>query len=246
MSDDKAKEQGLEQQEEQERPTPVVPSVASSGETSGSKDDAAALERMEAKIEELLSRKVQSIKDKRIAELEKKFSQLAEALEAEDAAPSEVPGRTERKAQESGQGDGDYMIAMTEQILDRHGIAYDDPEYVGLAQKWQGRISNPERWATVVREWAETKSSKVSKQQSVTPAARTTSPGSTADIRGAETVDEIGNMLHRIQRGEFGSPFTPENKSKMDQLKAKLNELDPPVNLDDPSVHVDLSALYQG
>jgi hypothetical protein len=243
MTDDVALESTQEQAEVEAAPKPRVPSQVSEDKpTSQPKAGADDLDKLEAKIESILSRKQQSFKDRRIAKLTEQVEQLAQILESGDEPVSQPdPGRSKAVEPEDGNA---FMEAMTAQILDGAGIAHDDPEYEGLVEQYGGRISNPDQWVSVVREFASRKGSKVAKQESsATMASRVTSGGSASPVEG--DAEAVAEQLASIQRGEHGSPFSKENKNKIEELTARLNELDPQIDVNNPDLHIDTSALHR-
>lgn len=241
---DEVLESGQETQEPLEQPKPAAPSVPSGVQpTSAPKSEADDL----AKLEEVIDRRFQSFKDRRLSKVDEMAEKLDQLLSQMDdqpaAAPSSepVPGRT-------GGGDQAYMEAMSAQLLDSAGIAYDDAEYSALAEQYGGRISNPEQWITLVREHVSKRSSKEAKQASVTEAAVVVPGGSVAGAVSGDSVEDYADELEQIQMGERGSPHKPENLKRMQELSDKINELDPKVDLDDPNVIIDrasLSRLYK-
>lgn len=238
MADEKATESAQVAPEAEEKPAPRVPSAASEDQRTSRPED--SLDRLEALVDDAVSRKQQSIKDKRIAKLEK---QLQSLLEASDEAPSEsaVPGRTAPVEDE----DGAFMEAMSEQILVGAGMALDDPEYEELVDRYEGKITNPDRWERVLREFATSHKNKDVKRQTVTEAAKAPSTAEAADIEGGDA-ESVAGELAALQLGQMGDPFSPANRKRQEELIAKLNELEPQVDVDDPNVRVDTSALHQG
>jgi len=241
MSDESAKESGQEQQEVQGQPTLEVPSVASGvQQTSGSQNDEAVLERLLSRVDERLDRKMQSLKDKRIAELEKKINMLLD--EGESAPVREVSGRTKQADQSGGEDHQPYMEAMTAQILRGADIAFDDPDYVALVNEYGQKITNPDQWEKVVREFANNKKVKGTKQSNVTPAAMSSSGSSPPP--GQRDTEKVASELMKVQRA-LARKMTPDLLDKQAKLVKELNELDPMVNLDDPDVVADTSALHE-
>ena len=234
---DEVKESAQEIQEPVEQPIPPVPSVPSGVEpTSAPKSEADDL----AKLEAVIDKRFQSFKDRRLSkvdEMAEKLDQLlAQIDEPAEAPPQAVQGGT-------ATGDSAYMEAMSAQLLDSAGIAYNDAEYSALAEQYAGRISNPEQWINVVREHVSKRSSKEAKQASVTEAAVVVPGGSVAGAVSEGSVEDLASELEQIQMGERGSPFKPENQAKMQELAEKINELEPQVDLDDPNVVIDRASL---
>lgn len=241
MTDDKALESTPEQAEVEETPKPRVPSQASEDKpTSQPKAGADDLDKLEAKIEDILSRKQQSFKDRRIAKLTEQVEQLAQILDGDEPVSQPDPGRSKPVEKEDGSA---FMEAMTAQILDGAGIAHNDPEYESLVEQYGGRISNPEQWVSVVREFAQRKGSKVAKQESsASMASRVTNAAPAAPV--GDDAEAIAERLAAIQRGEHGSPFSQENQNRINELTARLNELEPMVDVDDPNLVIDTSNLH--
>jgi len=223
MTDEQALESTQEQPEVVEQPVLRVPS-ASSEDKPPSKPTAGAdeLERLEALVEQVVSRQQQSLKDKRIAKLEKQL----EALAGGEAVSPPDPGRSQ--VAERGNDTEAYMQAVTAQILDGAGVAYDDPEYIALVEQYGSKIKDPERWEKVVEKFAERKSSKVAKQESVTPAAKVAAPGGI--VAEADSVESLANRLEEI-RATGKASVDPLLKEERAKIIARLNELEPQVKL---------------
>jgi hypothetical protein len=221
MTEEQVVESALEEQETEVTPKPSAPSVPSGDQpTSPASSDDDVLERL-----------AQSIKDRRFAAQEKELTeiktQLSEltSLLKSDSQPTakEVPGRTD------GVDDWAYAEAMSAQYLDEAGIAYDDPDYKALSDRYKGKVT-PQQWLDIAQGHIKTRSTKAVKQESVTEAAGATAPGKTVVISEDETVESLANRLAEINTS--GKTATdPKLRAEREELRAKLDELSPPVEV---------------
>jgi len=222
MTEEPKLESAQEEPEVVEQPKPTAPSVPSgdkpTSEVSSGVDISA--------LEETIDRKIQSLKDRRLdklPQLEEKLNQLIEAYEGASpkASSPEVSGKT-------GGGEQAYMEAMSAQILDGAGIAFDDPEYNALVEQYGGKIANPEQWVNVTKAFAEKRRAKASKQESVTDAAGVTAAGTSAEVSEEADVINLSNRLEEIRASGMAS-VDPKLKEERDKIVARLNELEPQV-----------------
>jgi len=215
MTEEQVVESAQESSEVVEQPVPVVPSVPSGDQPTSAPSSG-------VDIEEMIDRKIQSVKDRRldrVPKLEEKLDQLIELYESDTKPPSsEVPGRT-------GDGEKAYMEAMSTQILDGAGIAFDDPEYNALVDQYGGKVT-PEQWVSVTKAFAEKRSTKVGKQEGVTEAAAATSAGTVVEVSADAEMDNLSNRLEEIRVGGQAA-VDPKLKEERTNILARMNELDP-------------------
>lgn len=209
--------------ETQDKPVLSVPSPASAAPSApslGSDQLGALLADPKARsvlVESLRpewQREIQSIKDKRIAELETQVARLQEG----SASPEPVRGGT---VQENP--DAAYMKAKSQLLLDNAGIPYDDPQYKLLVAQYEGRV-NPNQWVDIVQTLADSRTKKGVKQASVTPAAAAGGGGTAAP---AGDVDSLTQELEEIQSGRRGSLTDPKLKERRKALRTQLAALTP-------------------
>ena len=219
MTEEPKLESAQEAPEVVEQPVPTAPSVPSgdkpTSEVSSGVDISA--------LEETIDRKLQSLKDRRLdklPQLEAKVNQLIEAYEgAPKESSPEVVGTT-------GGGEQAYMEAMSAQILDGAGIAFDDPEYNALVEQYGGKITDPDQWANVTKAFAEKRSTKVDKQEGVTEAAGATVAGTSVDVSDETEVATLSSRLEEIRTSGQAS-IDPTIKAEREKIMARLNELEP-------------------
>jgi len=219
MTEEQVVESAQESSEVVEQPKPTVPSVPSGDEPTSAPSsgvDSVALE-------EMIDRKIQSVKDRRldrVPKLEEKLDQLIKLYESEPKAePSpEVVGTT-------GGGEQAYMEAMSTQILDGAGIAFDDPEYNALVEQYGGKVT-PEQWVSVTKAFAEKRSTKVDKQEGVTDAAGATAAGTVVEVSAEEDMDNLTTRLEEIRASGLAA-VDPKLKEEREKILARMNELDP-------------------
>jgi hypothetical protein len=223
MTEEPKVESAQEAPEVVEQPVPTAPSVPS-----GDKPTSVASSGVDSvALEELIDRKIQSVKDRRLdrmPKLEEKVNQLIDLYESGPKEPSpEVVGTT-------GGGDQAYMEAMSAQILDGAGIAFDDPEYNALVNQYGGKITDPDQWANVTKAFAEKRDSKASKQAGVTDAAGATAAGTVVEVSAEADTASLANRLEEIRAGGMAA-VDPIIKAEREKIVARLNELEPPVKL---------------
>ena len=219
MTEEPKLESAQEAPEVVEQPKPTAPSVPSgdkpTSEVSSGVDISA--------LEETIDRKIQSLKDRRLdklPQLEEKVNLLIEAYEgAPKESSPEVVGTT-------GGGEQAYMEAMSAQILDGAGIAFDDPEYNALVEQYGGKITDPDQWANVTKAFADKRSSKASKQESVTDAASATAAGTVVEVSDDDEMATLVNRLDEIQAGGLAS-VDSNLKEERDKIIARMEELVP-------------------
>ena len=223
MTEEPKLESAQEAPEVVEQPKPTAPSVPS-----GDKPTSEASSGVDiAALEDIIDRKIQSVKDRRLdrmPKLEEKVNQLIDLYESgpKDSSP-EVVGTT-------GGGEQAYMEAMSAQILDGAGIAFDDPEYNALVERYGGKITDPDQWANVTKAFADKRSSKASKQAGVTDAAGATAEGTVAEVSDEADVTNLITRLEEIQAGGMASVDT-QLKEERAKIIARLDELEPQVKL---------------
>jgi hypothetical protein len=219
MTEEPKLESAQEAPEVVEQPVPTAPSVPSgdkpTSEVSSGVDISA--------LEETIDRKIQSLKDRRLdrlPQLEEKVDQLIAAYEGAPKEPSpEVVGTT-------GGGEQAYMEAMSAQILDGAGIAFDDPEYNALVERYGGKITDPDQWANVTKAFADKRATKGAKQEGVTEAAGATAAGTVVEVSEEA---EIGNLATRLEeiRASGLAAVEPKLKEEREKIMSRLNELEP-------------------
>lgn len=201
-------------------PTPVVsdasPPVASPQPTV---DVDAIADRVVEKLDEsgVLDRKVhqrfQATTDKSFADVRTVAEYLRKADGDEDLALRNMQIDYVIEQQQSSEGpvgavskeELDAQIeADTTLILDGAGIAYNDPRYIALYEKYKDRISHPAVWKgvleTAVEQWA--------KQESASPAAIVGEGGGTPPPTASDEVQlrkEYEERLAEIRQGDVRS-----------------------------------------
>jgi len=221
MTEEPKLESAQEAPEVVEQPKPTAPSVPSGDKPTSDKSSGVDI----AALEDIIDRKIQSVKDRRLdrmPKLEEKVNQLIDLYESgpKDSSP-EVVGTT-------GGGEQAYMEAMSAQILDGAGIAFDDPEYNALVEQYGGKITDPEQWIKTTKAFADKRSSKASKQAGVTDAAGATAEGTVVEVSDEADVASIVTRLDEIRKSGRAS-VDPKLKEEREQLTARLNELEPQV-----------------
>ena len=219
-TEEQAAESAQESSEGEEQPVPTAPSVPS-----GDKQTSAPSSGVDSiALEEMVDRKIQSVKDRRldrVPKLEEKLDQLIKLYEGEPKAePSpEVVGTT-------GGGDQAYMEAMSAQILDGAGIAFDDPEYNALVERYGGKITDPDQWANVTKAFAEKRAAKGAKQEGVTEAAGATAAGTVVEVSEEAEIASLTTRLEEI-RSSGRASVEPKLKEEREKIVARMNELEP-------------------
>ena len=219
MTEEPKLESAQEAPEVVEQPKPTAPSVPS-----GDKPTSEASSGVDiAALEDIIDRKIQSVKDRRLdrmPKLEEKVNQLIDLYESgpKDSSP-EVVGTT-------GGGEQAYMEAMSAQILDGAGIAFDDPEYNALVERYGGKITDPDQWANVTKAFADKRKSKASKQAGVTDAAGATAEGTVAEVSDEADMDSLVSRLDEI-RASGQVTVDKKLKEERDEIVARLEELKP-------------------
>ena len=222
MTEEPKLESAQEAPEVVEEPKPTAPSVPSGDKPTSEVSSGVDI----STLEETIDRKIQSLKDRRLdklPQLEEKVNQLIAAYEGappKESSP-EVVGTT-------GGGEQAYMEAMSAQILDGAGIAFDDPEYNALVERYGGKITDPDQWANVTKAFADKRKSKASKQAGVTDAAGATAEGTVVEVSDEADVASIVTRLDEIRKSGRAS-VDPKLKEEREQLTARLNELEPQV-----------------
>ena len=216
MTDEQVVDSAQESSEVVEQPKATVPSVPS-----GDKPSSAPSSGVD--IEEMIDRKIQSVKDRRldrVPKLEKKLEQLIELYESapKESSP-EVVGTT-------GGGEQAYMEAMSTQILDGAGIANDDPEYNALVEQYGGKISSPDQWVNITKAFAEKRNAKAAKQAGVTEAAGATAAGAAVSVSAEDELAGLSSRLEEIRAGGRAA-IDPTIKAEREKIMARLNELEP-------------------
>ena len=224
MTEEPKLESAQEAPEVVEQPKPTAPSVPSGDKPTSEVSSGVDI----STLEETIDRKIQSLKDRRLdklPQLEEKVNQLIAAYEGappKESSP-EVVGTT-------GGGEQAYMEAMSAQILDGAGIAFDDPEYNALVEQYGGKITDPDQWANVTKAFADKRKSKASKQAGVTDAAGATAEGTVAEVSDEADVTNLITRLEEIQAGGMASVDT-QLKEERAKIIARLDELEPQVKL---------------
>ena len=252
MTEEEVGRQAEGEAEPQELPTPTISAnspVAGSAEL-GFDADALAdkmLEKLVPVLDNKIDARFKSAKDKRLAKVEEILSAVQEA----GGDPEKVRGRLEQRelydrldALEASIRSGGAVGTAPEpdiqsdtaEILQNAGISFDDP----TVTEWASKSFASESQALADLRARVTKRAK---QGNVTSAATVGSSGAPAS--DTDEVEAVAAELEKIQRGEYGSPFSKENMEKADKLVKQLNELDPQVDVDDPNVHIDTSAVHR-
>jgi len=163
-------------------------------------------------VEELLDRKFQSFKDKRMGALEKQVNviseRLAKDLEKEGYDPDEVKQVTDRLRKSSEQkseptptptpGTGDAEMPDLDKILAESGIQDDDPDIIALSQKTYQNDTEK------LRDMASFFARRLN-PVAVTPAAVASPKG--ASIPPADLREEYNKELKEIPRGQRDAVF---------------------------------------
>ena len=224
MTEEPKLESAQEAPEVVEQPKPTAPSVPSGDKPTSDIRSGVDI----STLEETIDRKLQSLKDRRLdklPQLEEKVNQLIAAYEGAPAKESspDVSGKT-------GGGEQAYMEAMSAQILDGADIAFDDPEYNALVERYGGKITDPDQWANVTKAFADKRISKASKQAGVTDAAGATAGGTVVEVSDEADMASLSNRLEEIRAGGMAS-VDPKLKEERDKIVARLEELEPQVKL---------------
>ena len=218
MTEEPKLESAQEAPEVVEEPKPTAPSVPSGDKPTSEVSSGVDI----STLEETIDRKLQSLKDRRLdklPQLEEKVNQLIAAYEGtpKESSP-EVVGTT-------GGGEQAYMEAMSTQILDGAGIAFDDPEYNALVEQYGGKVT-PEQWVSVTKAFAEKRSTKADKQEGVTEAAGATAAGTVVEVSEEAEMDNLTTRLEEI-RASGKAAVEPTIKEEREKIIARMNELDP-------------------
>ena len=223
MTEEQVVESAQESSEVVEQPVPTVPSVPSGDEPTSAPSSGVDI----SALEETIDRKIQSLKDRRLdklPQLEEKVNQLIAAFEgAPKESSPEVVGTT-------AGGEQAYMEAMSAQILEGAGIAFDDPEYNALVEQYGGKVT-PEQWVSVTKAFAEKRSTKVDKQEGVTAAAGAIAAGTVVEV--SEDEEMVGLIARLDEIRATGKGTVDKNlKEEREKISARLEELEPQVKLD--------------
>ena len=209
----------------QELPTPEF---SESGVSSTSNGADEIVSKLLPHLEQIIERKVQSTKDKRISEIEKVLggrNKILAELENEGVSiPKEVRTQMqlreleERLAQATGQpaspnvdGSTSQKAAVTEAIteLKEHGLATDDPDFIEILR---GRYASRAEFDLKVQKYINRK-------------LRPTKPANPADVvqspaaRGASTVDVEKLTARLMELSKQPSKYAKEIAEIGDQLK---------------------------
>jgi hypothetical protein len=175
-------------------------------------------------VEELLDRKFQSFKDKRMGALEKQVNviseRLAKDLEKEGFDPDEVKQVTDRlrKPSESksettptqSPGTGKAEMPETDKILEASGLKLDDPDVLALKQ--QTFASSQEEMVAVA--------SLVAKRANPKPASQAATPPPTGRSTAARDVETITAELEALNKASGKFDF-----KKAQELQEELKSL---------------------
>jgi len=118
------------------------------------------------------------------------------------------------------------MEAMSAQILDGAGIAFDDPEYNALVERYGGKITDPDQWANVTQAFAKKRVTKGAKQEGVTEAAAATSAGTVLEVSAEADLENLATRLDEIQVSGLAS-VDPQLKAERAKILERMEELDP-------------------
>lgn len=245
MADEKeTRESAQEQSENEDSPSPAVPSVVSGEkQPSGSRIDAelfvSALSdpRVKAAAVEALrpewEKDDQRVKDKRIQGLTDDVARLKQYVNAAggdvDRAIREMqiddilegrasPARGSAGGNESSQA---FMEARTAQLLSGAGIDFDDPDYKMLVAQYGGRVTDPNQWIGVVEGFVGSRQSKKAKQENIPPAAAASESGNVLGVEGDEDIESLTEQLNKL-RAQRATPATMEQRT---QIRKKLTAL---------------------
>lgn len=212
--EEKVKESTEEQQEDTGSPSPKTPSLVSPGEASAPTFDSDALasataEKLRPMIQEEVSRSFQSGKDRRFADVElisqylqnaggdvakaardMKLDEIYESLNSDGAAGTATQGSESSNA---------YMEARTEQLLAGAGMTFEDPDYKMLQAQYEGRITDPEQWISVVEGFTGQRQTKKAKQENIPGAAAASETGTVVAAEGDEDIESLTQELARLQ-----------------------------------------------
>ena len=210
---------------EPELPTPSFSETGGSPTSTGADEIVSKLTPI---LEQIVERKVQSVKDKRFSEIEKALGArqrvLAELESDGVSIPKEVRTQMqlreleERLAQATGQpaspnvdGSTSQKAAVTEAIteLKEHGLATDDPDFIEILR---GRYASRAEFDLKVQKYINRK-------------LRPTKPANPADVvqspaaRGASTVDVEKLTARLMELSKQPSKYAKEIAEIGDQLK---------------------------
>jgi hypothetical protein len=249
----------------QEPKAPPVPDISAgstqeSSEPRGIDEDALAAKvvgQIQEVLPELIDRRFKSAKDKRLAKVEEildavKLSggdpaKVQESLYRDDLLEriSQLESRLSSGADRGRSGTPDEarerLESATLEILveleKKYGVSLSEEEVSELAGSKTFR--SEKQWLEAVGETAMKKA-----KQSTPSGSAVVAPSGSPAVSGS--AEDVAGELQRIQRGEKGNPFSPENIKRREELKAKLNELEPMVKVEDPELRIDWTALREG
>jgi hypothetical protein len=219
-------------------PIPEVSDASAVTQPSGQQVDVEALvEKVAAKllpaIEDAAGRKAQSLFDQKTYQFERMAEKLKEAggdpkkaaqamaLEriverelAGEASAGAVPGRTAQEEPDIERKTAEFLNDLKE----RSGIELTDEEVESI---WKGkRYAGPSALKDAFRD-VEAYAWKKARQATVTPAAAAApSGGSPASKDEAALTAELAD----IQAGKRGSPTSPENKKRREEIRQQLRK----------------------
>jgi len=219
MNEEPKLESAQEAPEVEEQPVPTAPSVPSGDKPTSEVSSGVDI----STLEETIDRKIQSLKDRRLDKLPQLEAKVNQLIEAYEGAPKESSPKV---AGTTVSGEQAYMEAMSAQILDGAGIAFDDPEYDALVEQYGGKITDPDQWANVTKAFADKRTTKASKQAGVTEAAGATVAGTVVEVSEEADMASLTSRLEEIRAGGRAS-IDPIIKAEREKIMARLNELEP-------------------
>lgn len=243
---DETTESAPEKPESPEKPTQKAPSVPSVDKPPSSEPGLSA-EKLAKELAPHLAealrpewqRDDQSVKDRRIQGLTDDVTRLEQYIKAQggdvrkavremqvddllsSGRSSSVPGRTDG----GGEGLKAAMEAVSTQVLTGAGIAFDDEEYTSLVKQYGNRVTNADNWRAVVQSFADRRTSKASKSDSVTGAAAAGKTGGTSTATKADE-DALNKEYEEIMGWKRGNPHNDANLKRLNEIVKELQAFD--------------------
>ena len=224
MSDETQLESG--QSGEQELPTPVFSDQGASSTSSGADE---IVSKLLPQIEQIIERKVQSTKDKRISEIEKVLGGRDKILAELEASGVDIPKdvrselrmrdleerlaqQTQQPAQKRDDGSSTQKAAVTEAIaeLNKYGLQSNDADFIGLLR---GNYKTRAEFDLAVSRHVV---NKLAPQQPPSPAGFTQPPA-----QGGAPREDTSAKIARLSELQ---KFTTKNKAEIAQLYGELDK----------------------
>ena len=185
-------------------------------------------------LDEKIDARFKSAKDRRFAKVEEIYAWV----QASGGDVTKIKGDLEIsehreelqsiRSQKDGSPSGDPQAEMTTatvDILDRHGIQYNDPEYLQFVARIPSQSVSA--WKNTLGTWAQDHASKKAKQGGISTATAAGVSGSSSTLGDAEALIQ---ELADYNAGKHGSLSDSKNIKRYREIKAQLDKTSPPVN----------------